>query len=348
MAEIERYPWPDPALYDYLSVGSRARELGDEFALRGPYWVPLFCRVCDLFNMEGAMMRMPCSTPPRRFAKHSIRGKREKQSCTIGAYPEKGTFSMVKLTVRDILNAKGKQKLTRVLVSDYDTAKACEAAGIDSLSVRAANLKQVRVGAPDTFITAASPRGTYNPSDSEAIRTAFALLNDGADAVYMCTSLDRIKAVAKEGIPVEGHVGFVPAHLTWIGGYRAVGKTAEEALQVYRDTLALQDAGAYSVEMEVVPSRVAAEVARRMKISVVSLGSGTECDCVYLFGCDLLGSHSMHYPRHAKKYRNHFEDSIAAFREFKSNVLDGSFPEKRHLVEMNSEEFENFIKKVSE
>jgi 3-methyl-2-oxobutanoate hydroxymethyltransferase len=253
---------------------------------------------------------------------------------------------MAKLTVRDILNAKGKRKLTRVMASDYDTAKACEIAGIDSLACRVASLKQVRAGAPDTFIMAASPAGTNNPSDADAIRTAFSLINDGADSVYMDASLDRIKAVAKERIPVEGHVGLVPAHVTWIGGYRAVGKTAEEALQVYHDTLALQDAGAFAVEMEVVPARIAAEVAKRVEICVVSLGSGPACDCIYLFGCDVLGSHSMHYPRHAKRYRNHFEDSIEAFREFNSDVLDGSFPEKKHIAEINDEEFEKFMAKI--
>jgi 3-methyl-2-oxobutanoate hydroxymethyltransferase len=253
---------------------------------------------------------------------------------------------MTKLTTIEILNAKGKRRLTRVLVDSFDMAKACEAAGIDMLSVRAAHLKQVRQGAPNTFITAASPRGTYNASDEEAIRSAFALINEGADAVYMCASIERIQAVAREGIAVEGHVGFVPALVTWIGGYRAVGKTADEALKVYRDTLALEQAGAAFAEMEVVPARIAAEIAKRVKISVVSLGSGADCDCVYLFGCDVLGTHDAHYPRHAKKYRHFFEESIAAFREFKADVLQGSFPEKKQIVEIDNDELEKFLKQA--
>jgi 3-methyl-2-oxobutanoate hydroxymethyltransferase len=253
---------------------------------------------------------------------------------------------MKKLTTIDILHAKGKRRLTRILADSYEMAKACEAAGIEMLSVRAAHLTQVRRGAPNTFITAANPRGTYNVSDEEAIKSAFTLLNEGADAVYMCSSLDRIKAVAREGIAVEGHVGLIPALLTWIGGYRAVGKTAAEALKVYRDTLALQEAGAAFAEMEVVPARIAAEIARRVKISVVSLGSGAECDCIYLFGCDVLGTHSAHYPRHAKKYRSFYGESIEAFREFKADVLQGAFPEKKHLVEINPDEVENFLKQV--
>jgi 3-methyl-2-oxobutanoate hydroxymethyltransferase len=253
---------------------------------------------------------------------------------------------MTKLTTIDILNAKGKRRLTRVLVDSSEMAKACEAAGIDMLSVRATHLKQVRLGAPNTFITAANPRGTYHASNEEAIRSAFALMNEGADAVYMCASLERIKAVAQEGIPVEGHVGLVPALVTWIGGYRAVGKTADEALTVYRDTLALQEAGAAFAEMEVVPHRIAAEIAKRVKISVVSLGSGADCDCVYLFGCDVLGTHSGHYPRHAKKYRHLYEESVAAFHEFKADVLQGSFPEKQHVVEVQDDVLSRFLEQV--
>jgi len=254
---------------------------------------------------------------------------------------------MAKLTAKGILDAKGKKKFAQVWVDGYDTAQACEIAGIDMLSVRVANLKQARMGAPNTFITAASPRGTYNSSDAEAIKTAFSLMNDGADAVYMCAALDRIKAVAKERIPVVGHVGFVPAYFTWIGGYKAFGKNAQDALGVYRDTLAHQEAGAFAVEIEVVPYKLAAEITKRVDICMISLGSGPGCDCEYLFGTDILGTYKGHYPRHAKKYRNHFEDSVEAFSEFKRDVANGSFPEKRHIVEIGDEELEKFIKEVN-
>ena len=253
---------------------------------------------------------------------------------------------MSKLTAADILAAKGKRQLTRVLVDNYDTAKACEEAGIDMLSVRAAYLKQVRAGAPNTFITAACPNGTYNVSNEEAIRLAFSMIDEGADSVYMNATMDRIKAVADQGIPVEGHVGFVPAHITWIGGYRAVGKTADEAMKVYRHTLALQEAGALTVEMEVVPHRIAAEIAKRVKICVVSLGSGGGCDCTYLFSYDLLGTNSGHVPRHAKSYRHHFEDSIEAFKEFKADVMQGAFPAKGNMAEIKTDEFEKFLEQV--
>ena len=154
---------------------------------------------------------------------------------------------MNKLTVRDILACKGNRVLTEVLVTDADTARACEEAGIDLLITSNAFTKTVRSGAWNTFLTAGLPYGHYNSSDAEAIRAAFDAMNDGADAVYACMSMERTRAMAREGIPVIGHAGLVPEHLTWIGGYRAVGKTADEAMKVYRDTLALQEAGAFAV-----------------------------------------------------------------------------------------------------
>jgi 3-methyl-2-oxobutanoate hydroxymethyltransferase len=251
-----------------------------------------------------------------------------------------------KLTVQDILEAKGKRKLTQVWVSGHDMAQACEGAGIDWLSVRLNGFEGARAGAPNTFITAANPRGSYNASDSDAIKSGFSLMGAGADAIYMCAAPERIKAVAKEWIPVVGHVGFVPAQATWTGGFRAFGKTAAEAMKIYEATLAHQEAGAFAVEMEVVPHRVAAEIAKRVEICVISLGSGAECDCEYLFGTDILGSYRGHYPRHSKRYRNHYEDSVEAFKEFKQEVEGGEFPEEKNLVEVDEREFEKFMESI--
>ena len=124
------------------------------------------------------------------------------------------------------------------------------------------------------------------------------------DCVYCANSIDWIKAMKRENIPVIGHVGLIPSKSTWIGGFRAVGKTSEEALKVLNDTLVLEEAGVIGVELEVVPRKVAAEITKRTKIITMSMGSGSDCDAQYLFANDVLGSHSGHYPRHSKVYRN--------------------------------------------
>jgi 3-methyl-2-oxobutanoate hydroxymethyltransferase len=260
---------------------------------------------------------------------------------------------MKKPTVADILACKGRRVLTEVLVTDTDTARACETAGIDMLITAKGYTKTVRSGAWNTFLTAGLPYGQYNASDAEAIRAAFETIGEGADAIYACMSMERIRGMSREGIPVIGHCGLVPELLTWIGGYRAVGKTADEALKVYRDTLALQEAGAFAVEMEVVPDRVAAEITKRVDIFVISMGSGPGCDGHYLFACDILGTHQGHYPRHSKTYRSFHaemqrlhEEAVAAMGEFKADVESGAYPAKKHMVPIKDREFDKFMEQV--
>jgi 3-methyl-2-oxobutanoate hydroxymethyltransferase len=156
--------------------------------------------------------------------------------------------------------------------------------------------------------------------------------------------------MAREKIPVVGHVGYVPYRSTWFGGTRAVGKTADEALQVYRDVLAYQEAGAIAVEMEIVPHRVAAEIAKRVKLLIISMGSGSGGDVQYLYATDVLGTNTGHIPRHAKVYANlHAELQrvqkmrVEAFRSLKEDVDSGAFPEPKHLLEVSDREFESFL-----
>ena len=156
--------------------------------------------------------------------------------------------------------------------------------------------------------------------------------------------------MASEGIPVVGHVGFVPYKSTWFGGFKAVGKTADEALKVYEATLAYQDAGAIAVEMEIVPHLVAAEISKRVAILVIGMGSGTGCDGQYLFATDILGDNEGHVPRHAKTYRDFkreyarlHQESIAAFREFHDDVQRGVYPAPDQLVQIKDEEYARFV-----
>ncbi len=250
---------------------------------------------------------------------------------------------MSRLTIRELLDSKGGRKYTQINVSNADTAAACEEAGIDMLGIGARNLKPIRAAAPNTFLIVAAPRPSYKDSNAGAIASCFELMENGADAVYMCPGLERIRAVAKMKIPVFGHAGMVPDHQTWIGGFRCVGKTAEEAFRVYQDVLAHQEAGAVGLELEVVPHRVAREISKRVSCIVISLGSGCGCDVEYLFSSDILGTHRQHYPRHSKVYRQHFEEKVSALQEFRSDVQAGDFPAKNEVVPVSDEEYEKFM-----
>ena len=103
-------------------------------------------------------------------------------------------------------------------------------------------------------------------------------------------------------MPVVGHVGLIPWHTTWTGGWKAVGKTLESALDVWRQVRRLEDAGAFAAEIEVVPVEIASEIARRSSLFLISMGSGDGCHAQYLFSEDILGINSWRYPRHSKRY----------------------------------------------
>lgn len=259
---------------------------------------------------------------------------------------------MPKLTIRDIREAKGKRTFAQVHVKSTDEARACEEAGVDMLIVEE-NVEMVRAGAPDTFLTVGAMTPEVACSDAGAIRVAFDRLLRGADAVYTGQSLDRVRAMAREKVPVVGHVGLVPYRSSWYGGLRAVGKTADQALAIYREVLAYQDAGAIAVEMELVPERVAAEISKRVDITVVSLGSGPGCDVQYLFACDILNITKGHIPRHAKTYVNlapELERIQAlrrdAFRAFREEVASLRFPRPEHNVKIRDEEFDAFLSAI--
>jgi 3-methyl-2-oxobutanoate hydroxymethyltransferase len=254
-----------------------------------------------------------------------------------------------KLTIRELLELKGKRKVLVVNVKDYYLAKACELAGIDNIvaGTDPKIVKLVSEAAPNTLITGALSFGAARISDASAIQNAMALMEAGADIIYtMGIMPERVKVLARENIPCVGHVGLVPYLSTWKGGFRAVGKTAEEAAGVYADTLKLQEAGAIAVEMECVPHKVAAEITRRVSILTLSMGSGSDCDAQYLFGCDLLGSHDDHYPRHAIKYGDFFNQSVDIFKHFKEDVHSGAYPMKQHIIDISEEEFKSFLTKV--
>lgn len=141
--------------------------------------------------------------------------------------------------------------------------------------------------------------------------------------------------------------------LAW-GGMRAVGRTAQQAEQVYHDSKAFESAGAFALEMEVVPAQVAAEITRNVSLLTISLGSGTECDATYLFSADLLGENRGHIPRHAKVYRNFAEERdrlqqerIAAYREYRADVENTAYPTNQHDVTIKPDEFEKFLDSIS-
>jgi 3-methyl-2-oxobutanoate hydroxymethyltransferase len=156
--------------------------------------------------------------------------------------------------------------------------------------------------------------------------------------------------MADEAIPVIGHVGLIPSRATWTGGFKAVGKTAGSAMEIYEAVKAYEAAGAIGAEIEVVPVEVATAISRRTSLILLSMGAGAGCDAQYLFAEDVLGENRGHMPRHSKVYRNFAaeydrlqQERIAAFSEFVADVESRAFPEARHVVTMAPDELDAFM-----
>jgi len=253
-------------------------------------------------------------------------------------------------TVADLLSIKGKRQLTMLRVETLEEAEAAERAGVDLLSVPPALLgPSFRDAAPTAFAFPGLEYGDF-VATYDYLRGAFQALKAGGDAVYCAASLQTVRRMREEGIPVCGHVGLIPSKATWTGGFRAVGKTAASALEIWRQTRALQEAGAFAAEIEVVPGEVAAAISGRTKMLMLGMGAGSGCDAQYLFSADVLGSNRGHYPRHAKVYRNFAaehdrlqQERIAAYGEFVADVTAGTYPATAHTVGIEASELQEFL-----
>ncbi len=261
-----------------------------------------------------------------------------------------------KYTVYDVQKLKGKRVLTHIHIKSPEEAAAAEEAGVDLMSCSfdspeaQARLPHLVAAAPKSFLSCATPHGLASPE--EAIRVAFRALESGASSVYCSASPFIIEAMARERIPVVGHLGMVPRHFTWTS-YRAIGRTVEEATQLYHRMKELENAGAYAAELEVVPHNLARFLSAQTKMLLMSLGSGPGCDTQFLFSDDILGDYDERPPRHAKAYRNFAaehrrlqQERIAAFREYIADVGEARFPERGHLVEMEAPLLDEVIRSI--
>lgn len=254
-------------------------------------------------------------------------------------------------TVADIRALKGQRQLSMLRVMTLEEAEAAERAGVDMISVPPALIsdRQFRDAAPNCFAIPGLEYGDYITSD-DYLRGAFAMIRASADAIYCAAGMETVRRLRDEAIPVCGHSGLIPSQATWTGGFKAVGKTVETARLVWDKVRALEAAGAFSAEIEVVPSAVAEAISKRTSLVMISMGAGAGCDAQYLFASDVLGSNRGHIPRHAKVYRNFAAEydrlqveRVAALSEYVADVRSGAYPEARHQVGIEDEELGKFL-----
>lgn len=285
--------------------------------------------------------------PERGAAKRGL-----KRIMTLG-----GAYGTRNYTVKDLRDQKGKRVLIETLPFSPQEAAAAEEAGIDTMKVRFDPAEpgpaiDIRQAAPNTFMAFSVPL-VAAASATEAVRLGYDAMKIGADAIMCQWSPDFVRVAADAGIPVQGHAGLVPRKSTWTGGLRAVGKTLDEATWVYDQIKALEDAGAYAVEVEVIPEPLLAEISKRTSLLTSSIGGGSGGDIQFLFADDILGNNPPPYPRHSKQYRNFFKlnqemqaERVGGFREFIADVREGRFPAKAHVIEAPDGLMDKFVSTI--
>jgi 3-methyl-2-oxobutanoate hydroxymethyltransferase len=285
--------------------------------------------------------------PPRDATQRGL-----KRVMTLG-----GAYGTRNYTVKDLRDLKGKRVLTETLAFTPEEAAAAEAAGIDTMKVRFDPKRpdlaaEMRRAAPNTFMSFSVALVAAATAD-EAVRIGYQAMELGADGI-MCQWSPRFVAAATEaGIPIEGHAGLVPRRSTWTGGLRAVGKTLDEALWVYEEIKKLEAAGAWAVEVEVIPAELLAQISKRTTLLTSSIGAGGGGDIQFLFADDILGNNGPPYPRHTKQYRNFFKmkqemqaERVAAFKAFVADVRSGSLPGNEQVVKAPAGLIEGFLEKL--
>lgn len=272
-----------------------------------------------------------------------------------------------RVTVPDILAAKGRANIAVLTAYDYASAVIGDRAGLDVLLV-GDSLAMVVLGHEDTLSvtmdemlhhTRAVARGakralvvgdmpflSYQVCTAEAVRNAGRFLKEGrAQAVKIEGGRETaacIRAMVDAGIPVMGHVGLRPQQVARLGGFKVQSKTAEEAKYLLEDARMVAEAGCFAVVLEAIPARVAQVVTREIGIPTIGIGAGRGCDGQVLVWHDVLGLYDRFTPRFVKTYARLGDAAQAAVAAYAAQVRDGSFPGPEHEFGISDEEFSRF------
>jgi 3-methyl-2-oxobutanoate hydroxymethyltransferase len=259
------------------------------------------------------------------------------------------------------------EPIAMVTAYDYPSAQAAEEAGVDlvlvgdsaamtvlgypstvpvSLDEMLVLAAAVRRGLSTPFLVGDLPFGSYEVSNEQAITTAQRFIKEaGCDAVKLergGTSVERARAIIDSGIPVMGHVGLTPQTATALGGYRSQGRTAERALQVAQDALALQEAGCFAIVFEAIPSALTEAIMPRMRIPVIGIGAGPAADGQVLVFHDLLGIYEGHRPRFVKQYAQLRRAMVEGIGAFAADVRERRYPADDHTYRIDADELDRF------
>jgi 3-methyl-2-oxobutanoate hydroxymethyltransferase len=261
----------------------------------------------------------------------------------------------------------GAEPIVMVTAYDYPSAEIADAAGVDmvlvgdtaamtvlghtsttpvSLDEMLVLAKAVRRGLRTPLLVGDLPFGSYELSNEQAIATAMRYVKEaGCDVVKLergGASVERARAIVRAGIPVMGHVGLTPQTATALGGFKAQGRTADQAVKIAEEAMALQAAGCFSIVFEAVPAAISEVLVPKLSVPVIGIGAGAACDGQVLVWHDLLGIYSGHQPKFVKRYAELRDEMERAVGAYAGEVRERSFPGPEHGYSIDPDELEAF------
>ena len=288
--------------------------------------------------------------------------------------PAPGTPAPGKLALPELAEMKRRgDRIVMITAYDAPSGRIADAAGVDLIlvgdsaamvvlghdSTVPATMDElvmltsaVNRGARRPLVVADMPFGSFQVSNEQALENAIRFVKESsADAVKLEGAgpmLPRVQAIVGAGVPVMGHIGLTPQTATKLGGFKAQGRTAAKAVQLYEDALALQEAGCFAIVLEAVPTPVAEAITHALEIPTIGIGAGAACDGQVLVWHDLLGLYEGHAPRFVKQYAELASVMQAAVASYAGEVRSGSFPEQQHTYSIPDEELELFEEALAE
>src|SRR5918994_1153555 len=260
-----------------------------------------------------------------------------------------------KRTITEIRDSKKSgDKMVYTSVLNYPSAKWAEAAGVDVCVVGASlamtchghpntipatmdmmvlHSQAVRRGAPNTFVLGCMPYQSYNTVERALVNATRFMQESGCDAVKPQGGKSQahiLEALVDAGIPTASHIGLTPHTVAMMGGFKIQGKTADAAMKILEDALAIQDAGCFMLEFEAVPAKIAAVISKQLEIPTIGIGAGVGTDGQILLCHDLLGVFTDFKPKFTKRYAKLTEVAVAGISQYIKEVKEGSFPDDEH------------------
>ncbi|MGE0253532.1 MAG: 3-methyl-2-oxobutanoate hydroxymethyltransferase [Alphaproteobacteria bacterium] len=273
-----------------------------------------------------------------------------------------------KRTIMELRDAKKTgEKMVYISIPDYTAARWAEMAGIDvavvgdslamvahghpntipaTMDMMVMHAQAVRRGAPNTFVIGCLPYQSYNTIDRALVNGARMMQEAAQDAVKVQGGRSQaqiMKAMVDAGMPTASHIGLTPHTVAMFGGFRIQGRTAEAAMKILEDALAIQDAGCFMLEFEAVPAPIAAAISAELEIPTIGIGAGNGCDGQILLSYDLLGVFTDFKPKFTKRYANLTEVAVTGLKAYAAEVRAGAFPDDEHSYSVDPREYETFM-----